>query len=654
MGENRGLSLVELLITIAILSIVLAIATSFMITGSRSFAKGSADANLQGEAELTVNQVEDMIIDVNGGISKKTVPDGSADPDSVEVTMYHAEDDGSGTMVYTKEVVEWKKADRSIYCGKWDVSYDASADSYVDGAAVYENQLLAENVEDFDVDLSDTMTKKALDGSERIIVKSVQISVGYEDGTGRVDYATSPVITLRNRMLLSDNMGDIFEETTPMADTMKLRYSGTLYGVSFPETDIINQSSEVERGYPYNIYAVINSGSNVNDLVDWEIEESNTLSTIDQNGYLSVSDYEPNMYLTITARYKSNPNKKATGVVKVVGDLSKSLKSVHIRTKSLEAFAPKYGSIVVTEGFTASEEAAIIYQWTVIPVGTNRDIKDIVQDYSGNGDSLDLSIKKDPANFGIMLEITLTAHSDITGQTVSDRVNYRIDDNGAVDGDSNMERGKLVYGSTFFKMSDKWAEEYQYSCYFCDVYGNRISEYDSLLGYLELVPSSWDTYRFSFTSGLPRNRDYYVKVVCNYKHTENGIENNWTCERIHYIAAVQLYGKTWYCKTTYKAQAFDFEYSVEGYWENAWAESNPPVYEYSIEEFEYSAPAGVVITPYITGTATHGDDVPIYAWGKWDVQDWSVADEVELQSMKIKISMKDNPEIYTYTTIIFE
>ena len=115
-----------------------------------------------------------------------------------------------------------------------------------------------------------------------------------------------------------------------------------------------------------------------------------------------------------------------------------------------------------------------------------------------------------------------------------------------------------------------------------------------------------------------------------------------------------MYGKTWYCKTTYKAQAFDFEYSVEGYWENAWAESNPPVYEYSIEEFEYSAPAGVVITPYITGTETHGDDVPIYAWGKWDVQDWSVADEVELQSMKIKISMKDNPEIYTYTTIIFE
>ena len=164
MERNKGLSLVELLITIAILSIVLVIAVSFMMTGSRSFTKGNADSNVQKEAELTVNQIEDMIIDINGGVSM------TDDDDKTEMTMYHAEDDGSGTgaMLYTKEAVTWNKSDHNMYCSKWKVNYDRDTDTYtVDPAATdnYVDQLLAEHVTSFDVDLSDTLTTKAMDGT---------------------------------------------------------------------------------------------------------------------------------------------------------------------------------------------------------------------------------------------------------------------------------------------------------------------------------------------------------------------------------------------------------------------------------------------------------------------------------------------------------
>ena len=220
MGRNRGFSLVELMVAMAILSVVMMIALSFMMTGSRSFTKGNADSTVQKEAELTVNQIEDMIIDLNGGVSR------TDDAAKTELLMYHAEDDGSGNMVYSKSAVRWDKSDNNVYCSKWDVSYDASTGVFTDGAAEYADQLLAEHVTDFKVDLSDTQTTKAMDGTTRTIVKSVLVSVGYDDGTGIVDYATSPVITLRNRMLLSDNPANIFDERKPMAETLALHYSG--------------------------------------------------------------------------------------------------------------------------------------------------------------------------------------------------------------------------------------------------------------------------------------------------------------------------------------------------------------------------------------------------------------------------------------------
>lgn len=649
MGKNKGLSLVELLITIAILSIVMVIAVSFMTTGSRSFAKGNADSNVQKEAELTINQIEDMLIDVNGGVSM------TDDADKTEMTMYHSEDDGSGGTLYTKEAVAWNKSDHNIYCSRWHVNYDSSTDSYVVDATAtdnYENQLLAENVTLFEVDLGDTLKQKAADGTERTIIKSVLIRVGYEDGTGKVDYATSPVITLRNRMLLDDNPANIFEETTPAADTLALYYNGNEIAAIVPIEDRV---SKVWRGKAYNIYARINSGSDVNDLVDWEIEETGTISTIDDNGYLTVGAYEAHAYLTITARYKSNPNKKATGVVKVVGDNPKSLDAVHITTKSLEPFVPKYGSYPSTVGFTDIERDAITYQWTVklMDAGSGRDISEVVEDFTDNSTTLDLVIKKEPLNFGKMLEITLTAHSDITGQTVSDRKNYRIDNEGTADGDSNMERGKLIHGETYFGFDTEWADKLDCEYYFCDEYGQRISAYDDLLDCIQLQYFQGEhiTYRVSFTEDLPRDQSYCLKVIFYMHNSENG--NTWQYERIFPIPAVMLFGQTCYSNTTLATNRFIFAYAVEGYYEIAWANSNPPIYQYSFEEFEYDAPIGVIVTPKIDQTYVV-DESTMHAEGVFDCSDWSQADSVELKSLTIRISMKDNPNIYTYVTIIFE
>ncbi|MBD5487593.1 MAG: prepilin-type N-terminal cleavage/methylation domain-containing protein [Lachnospiraceae bacterium] len=652
MEKNRGLSLVELLITVAILSIVMVIAISFMMTGSRSFTKGNADSTVQKEAELTVNQIEDMIIDINGGVSMID------DADKTELTMYHTEDDGSGTgaMLYSKEAVTWNKSDNNVYCSKWRVNYDDSTGAYaVDASATdnYVDQLLAEHVTSFDVDLSDTLTTTALNGTTRTIVKSVLVKVGYDDGTGIVDYATSPVITLRNRMLLSDDPADIFDEVTPAADTLKLYYSGMETAGVVP---IVDRVSEVQRGAVYSIYAMINIGSDVNDLVDWEIAETGTLSTIDNNGILTVGTYEANAYLTITAKYKSNTSKKATGVVKVVGTTPlKSLKSVHILTKSMPAYEAHYGSTVVTEGFRQDEVDAITYKWTVALMGGGREISSVAEDFTDNNKTLDLMIKKDPLNFGQILVITLTAHSDITGETVSDQVMYRINDEGAVGGDSFMERGKGGHHDTDYWFENDWGSNHWYDYYFCDIYGNRISEYDSLLSCITVEDRGCTAYGLFISNDLPVNRSYYIKVICYCSGTDwQGLEKNWQREFIQYIPEVRMYGKSNYESTTVSS-IFNFYYVLDGYYEVAWMNQSDPIYEYSVEEFDYEVKDGAVavVTPQFTGnTVTLGDDCTMHSWGSFTCE--GAADKVVLKSMRIRVSMKEHPEIYTYSTVIFE
>lgn len=657
MEKNRGLSLVELLITVAILSIVMVIAISFMMTGSRSFTKGNADSTVQKEAELTVNQIEDMIIDINGGVSMID------DADKTELTMYHTEDDGSGTgaMLYSKEAVTWNKSDNNVYCSKWRVNYDDSTGAYaVDASATdnYVDQLLAEHVTSFDVDLSDTLTTTALNGTTRTIVKSVLVKVGYDDGTGIVDYATSPVITLRNRMILSDDPADIFDEVTPAADTLKLYYSGVETAGVVP---IVDRVSEVQRGAVYSIYAMINIGSDVNDLVDWEIAETGTLSTIDDSGMLTVGTYEANAYLTITAKYKSNSSKKATGVVKVVGgDTSKSFKSVSIAPLKLEAFAPQYEAYPVTEGFTPDEINAITYQWTVKVDSVGRELSDVVEPCNYNNKTLALRIIKDKANYGIKLVITVEAHSDVTGETRWDTMNYLIDKDGDVDGDSYMQRGKLEHGEIFFSMSKRGTQgaTYKYDYYFCNETGDRISAYDSLLGCIQLTPhGDWgDSYQFGFTESLPMNQEFYVKVICYYEGYVDGLKVNWTGERIHYIPAVRIFGGTIDHDPVSAYGRFVFEYTLLGYYAGPWANSNPPVYEYEVVNFDYEAPAGIVVTPKIEATIFAADTTgtTIRTEGSFECsggEKWQVE---SIKSLTIRVSAKNEPSINALVTMNFK
>lgn len=650
--ENRGLTLVELMLTFAILSIVLTVATSFMVTGSRSFTKGSADSDLQKEAELTVNQIEDMVIDVTGGL---TMTD---DADKAELVMIHAmqEPDETGTLEtkYIKESVVWEKSGDKMKYSKWNVHYDEATKSYVvDGSPVADNQLLAERVSLFEVDL-DTVDETASDGTIYQIVRSVQIRVGYEHGAGNVDYATSPVITLRNRMLLSGDPAEIFVEPPTVSAKMKLYYCGDT--TEWLDKQIEDRVSEVKRGSEYKITAKLETGGTPvsNDLLDWEIEETNRTSSITSEGRLVVGANEPNDYLSIVARYKTNSNKYARGVVKVMGGNAKSFDKITITRESLKAFHPTFGSHPTLTGpWTQDEINAITYKWEV-------NEPERVEEFVDNKSTLELNVKE--GNYGKFIEITLTAYSPTTGQTRYDTIKYLIDNEGA-GGDSFMRRGMVLGGAEgseiYLSFDTDYALYVDWEWYFCTADGQETHAYDHLrehivTGFCEGNRAHFD-YQLSYDEELPLNQEYYVKIIA---HLSDGKGTDWTWERIHYIPAVQLFD---YHKYGNNSEYFHCYFGMIGYYDVA-LQDNPNIMNgivgWEVAQLDYEASDWIDIETKISQiVANNGagyNGMRMEGVVSLDNRKWTPDEFVNLMHLRLKVYMIKYPEVYTYVDIYFK
>ena len=59
----------ELLIAVAILSIVVASVCGFILVGSNSYATANSDINVQQSAQLALNQMSDVLIDTTRSVN---------------------------------------------------------------------------------------------------------------------------------------------------------------------------------------------------------------------------------------------------------------------------------------------------------------------------------------------------------------------------------------------------------------------------------------------------------------------------------------------------------------------------------------------------------------------------------------------------------
>ena len=126
---NKGLSMVELICSITILAIIGTSISSILVVSADSYDRGSAEAEVQQEAQLVANQISDLLIDA------------TSDVDMVGDTLTIQQTDGS---VYQ---VRFDSADKKLYY---------SQQVMVGGVLTSSGeQLMAEGVTAFSVDVSD-------------------------------------------------------------------------------------------------------------------------------------------------------------------------------------------------------------------------------------------------------------------------------------------------------------------------------------------------------------------------------------------------------------------------------------------------------------------------------------------------------------------
>mgnify|MGYP000551721246 FL=1 len=203
--KNSGFTLVELVIVMAIMGILGLAVVGFIGTSTKQYKYASKDVDLQYEAQLTMNQIGDLIIDAQKGVKYEPatvaapVEVASAEPETGYIATASAEEasseeasseetsSDSKLIIYNKDCtynIIYRPSEHKIYLRK-DTLDPATGAVKADGQG--KESLMAENVTGFTPDLSEAESKN-----------SVGIVVDFKAGDKK--YTSKQNFTMRNKV----------------------------------------------------------------------------------------------------------------------------------------------------------------------------------------------------------------------------------------------------------------------------------------------------------------------------------------------------------------------------------------------------------------------------------------------------------------------
>lgn len=291
--NHKGFTLVELIIAVAILSIVTLAVCGFIVVGSRSYTSANTDVMLQQEAQLALNQISDVIIDTTDSINYGGKSDSASEMEMVLKDSEFSEEPTEKCLVVVNKKASnndnpsywfsWNKAEEVIYFNTSDDVVDESNPEphFVDA----DKAVLAQHVKEFHVDISQFEQNRV-----------VMVSMTFANG-GR-EYTTSNNITVRNRVSL--NKIDV--------KPMKRATEMTINTVS---------SVTLEPGEHYTFLYTV-EGSDEDKAVRWELAGTAKNGTsISSDGALSIGLEETRQSFTVRVTRAAYADAKTTKEVRV-------------------------------------------------------------------------------------------------------------------------------------------------------------------------------------------------------------------------------------------------------------------------------------------------------------------------------------------------
>lgn len=304
--DNQGFTLIELLVSIAIAAIVAVAIAAFMIVGSRTYASTSSEVNLQYEAQLAFNQLQDLIIDTSRGVNYSYIAAGDGIDGTETEVLRDSEipSDAAFKKIYMYNdavvyIVIWDREHSWLYYEEYAMNA-MNADRSI-GAEIVKEARMADYITAFGVDLSRLEEKRI-----------VRVNMGFVKNTKTYDSTHN--ITIRNKVAVNGDPAS-YTPVTPsgIADSI-----------------VVNSPVYLEPGDVYTFPApVVNSKTTVpaSQEVRWYIDDTaggaanphHEDTRIDVNaGRLQISPYETSESFKVTVRARDGSGVSNTITVNLV------------------------------------------------------------------------------------------------------------------------------------------------------------------------------------------------------------------------------------------------------------------------------------------------------------------------------------------------
>ena len=318
--KNSGFTLVELVIVMAIMGILGLAVAGFIGTSTKQYKYASKDVDLQYEAQLTMNQIGDLIIDAQKGVKYEPatvaapVEVASADPEAGYIATASAEEESSEEasseetssdsklIIYNKDCtynIIYRPSEHKIYLRK-DTLDPATGAVKADGQG--KESLMAENVTGFTPDLSEAESKN-----------SVGIVVDFKAGDKK--YTSKQNFTMRNKVPTEADVEYVAPEE-PIS--VHIYYGGR---------DVSGQSISYVRKDNSNVLeftSKILGGNNPSQEVIWSYTgraddlNGTTFNSSGNTAELSIAENETSKQFVVKVTSKEDATKYTSVTINVV------------------------------------------------------------------------------------------------------------------------------------------------------------------------------------------------------------------------------------------------------------------------------------------------------------------------------------------------
>lgn len=212
--DNKGFSLIELLVTIAVSSIILLMISFMLVQGTKLFKSENEEIDIQNEVQIVRNQITEVIMEAKSIVIVEAGEDiviytGSVNDSNNCLVAETAGADGSSA-VTTERIITYDRSEHKIYISSTHAS------------AVAEGNMLSDCVVDMDISINDKCMKHTGEGEtqEKYYVNPLSVDLEFKLACGSEE--TDMNVSVRVRNILNE----VIIYKTDGTDTLLINATG--------------------------------------------------------------------------------------------------------------------------------------------------------------------------------------------------------------------------------------------------------------------------------------------------------------------------------------------------------------------------------------------------------------------------------------------